>query len=74
MIYFVLHVCFLVVWFLFTYVHHKSVSFFYFFCCYAATQLALSLRQQHLQVVCSNKEVWKRLPESNGTPAMDLDT
>ena len=25
-----------------------------------------------LQVVCSNKEVWKRLTESNSTPTMDL--
>ena len=41
--------------------------------CYAATQLATQLRQRCTQVLCSNKEARKRLTESNGTPAMDLD-
>jgi len=40
--------------------------------CYAATQLALQLQQERIQVVCSNKVAWKRLTESNSTPAMDL--
>jgi len=39
---------------------------------FAATQLALQLHQKGTQVVCSNKEAWKRLSESNGTPAIDL--
>ena len=37
-----------------------------------ATQIALVLHQERTQVVCSNKEAWKRLSESNGTPAMDF--
>jgi len=43
------------------------------FCCfYAATQLARQVQQECTQVVCNSKEAWKRLTESNGTPAMDL--
>ena len=41
--------------------------------CYAVTQLAiqfLKLPQERIQVVRSNKVAWKRLTESNGTPAM----
>jgi len=38
----------------------------------AATQLTLQLHQKGTQVVYSNKEAWKRLSESNGTPAIDL--
>jgi len=30
------------------------------------------MHQERTQVVCSNKEAWKRLTESNSTPAMDL--
>jgi len=45
---------------------------FCFLVCYAATQLATQLRQRCIQVVRSNKETWKRLTESNGTPAMDF--
>jgi len=45
---------------------------FWFLVCYAATQIATQLRQRCIQEVCSNKEAWKRLNESNGTPAMDL--
>jgi len=45
---------------------------FWFLVCNAATQLALQLHQERIQVVRSN-EVVRRLPtESNGTPAMDL--
>jgi len=43
----------------------------FFFGYFAATQLALQLRQERSQVACSNKEARKRLTESNGTPAMD---
>jgi len=50
----------------------KVAIVFFLFCCYAATQLALQLRQERSQVVCSNKEARKRLTDSNGTPAMDL--
>jgi len=46
--------------------------FFWFLVCYAATQLATPLHQRRIQVVHSNKVAWKRLTESNGTPAMDL--
>jgi len=45
---------------------------FWFLVCHAATQLATQLQKRYIQVVCSNKETWKRLTESNGTPAMDL--
>ena len=45
---------------------------FWFLVCYAATQIATQLRQRCIQEVCSNKEAWKRLNESNGTSAMDL--
>jgi len=44
----------------------------FFCCCYAVTQLARQVQQERTQVVCSIKEAWKRLTESNGTPAMDL--
>jgi len=55
----------------------KSTQFarqlgFWFLVCYAATQLATQLPQRRIQVVRSNKVAWKRLTESNGTPAMDL--
>jgi c-di-AMP phosphodiesterase-like protein len=47
--------------------------FVFFLClCFAATQLARQLHQERTQVVCSNKEAWKRLSESNGTPVMDF--
>jgi len=45
---------------------------FWFLVCSAATQLATQLHQRCIQVVCINKKAWKRLTESNGTPAMDL--
>ena len=35
--------------------------FLFFFCCYAATQLALQVQQERSQVVCSNREARKRL-------------
>ena len=44
----------------------------FFFCCYAATQLALQVQHKRSQVVCRNKEAQKRLTDSNGTPAMDI--
>jgi len=34
---------------------------FLVFCCYVATQLSRQLHQERTQVVCSNKEAWKRL-------------
>ena len=34
---------------------------FFFGCCFAATQLARQLHQEHTKVVCNNKEAWKRL-------------
>jgi len=34
--------------------------FLFVFCCYAATQLALQVQQERTQVVCSNREAWKR--------------
>ena len=40
----------------------------FFFCCYAATQLALQLRQERLQVVCSNTEA-RKLVERTGFDA-----
>jgi len=45
---------------------------FWFLICYVATQLATPLHQRRIQVVRSNKVAWKRLTESNGTPAMDF--
>jgi len=45
---------------------------FWFLVCYAATQLATPLYQRRMQVVRSIKVAWKRLAESNGTPAMDF--
>ena len=45
------------------------------FVCLVATQPALQVqlaRWERTQVVCSNKEAWKRLTESNDTPTMDL--
>jgi hypothetical protein len=39
--------------------------------CYAATQLAIQLQQECIQVVRSNKKAEKRPTESNGTAAMD---
>ena len=43
-----------------------------FFGCYAAKEIALQVQQERTQAVCSNKEAWKHLTESNGTPTMDL--
>ena len=52
---------------------HFMVQFlFLFLFCYAATQLAIQLHQERIQVVRSNREARKRPTESNGTPAMDL--
>jgi len=48
------------------------ITGFWFFICYAATQLATTLHQRRIQVVRSNKVAQKRLTESNGTPAMDF--
>jgi len=45
---------------------------FWFWVCYAATQLALQLHQEHIQVLRSNRVARKRPAESNGAPAMDL--
>jgi len=45
---------------------------FGFLVCYAATQLALQLHQDHIQVVRSDKVVRGLPTESNGTPAMLL--
>ena len=39
----------------------KHFTFFDFFWCFVATQLARQLHQGRLQVVCSNKEARKRL-------------
>ena len=36
------------------------------------TQLAIQVQQERIQVVRSNKVAWKRLTESNSTPAMDF--
>jgi len=47
-------------------------TFFCFLGFYAATQLAMKLRQERIQVVRSNKVARKLPAESNGTPAMDL--
>jgi len=47
-------------------------SSFWFLVCHATTQVATQVQQRRIQVVRSNKEAWKRLTESNGTPAMDL--
>ena len=41
--------------------------------CYAAIQLAIEAHQERMQVVRSNSVAQKRPPESNGTPAMDLE-
>ena len=46
---------------------------FCFFGCYAATQLALQLRQEVSQVVCSNKEAQKRLAEALPQWTVTLD-
>jgi len=49
---------------------HSSDFWFKFLVCYAATQLALQLQQERIQVVRNNKEV-RRIPtESNSTPAI----
>jgi len=42
-------------------------TIFKFFCCYAATQLALQVHQERSRVVCGNKEARKRLTDSKGT-------
>jgi len=39
--------------------------------CYAATQPAIQLQQECIQVVRRNKKAQKRPTESNGTAAMD---
>jgi len=41
------------------------VCYTFFFCCYAATQPARQVRQEHTQVVCSNKIARKRLARRN---------
>jgi len=51
---------------------HCLVFGIWFLVCYAATQLAIQLHQERIQVVRSNRVVLKRPAESNGTPAMDL--
>ena len=43
-----------------------------FLVCYFATQLAIQLQQECIQVVCSNREARKRPTKLNGTPATDL--
>jgi len=45
---------------------------FWFLDCYAATQLALQVRQERIHVVRSNKVTRKPPTESNGTSPMDL--
>ena len=50
----------------------RAVLGFWFLVCYAATQLAIQLSKEHIQVVRSNRVARKRPAESNGTPAMDL--
>jgi len=45
---------------------------FWFLAGYAATQIALQLQQERIQVVRSNKVVHRIPTESNGTPTMDL--
>jgi len=40
--------------------------------CHAATQLAIQLHQERIQVVRSNRVARKRSAESNSTPTMDL--
>jgi len=47
-------------------------SLLFFSSCFAVTQLAHQLQQERTQVVCTNKEAWKRLTEPNGTPAIGL--
>jgi len=47
-------------------------SGFCFLVYYAATQVAIQLQQERIQVGRSNREVRKHPTESNGTPAMDL--
>jgi len=49
----------------------EAFSFWFFFR-YAATQLAIQLFQERLQMVRSNRVTRKRPAKSNGTPAMDL--
>ena len=54
---------------------------FLFFWWHAATQIAflvtfslsLLVQQERTQVVCGNKEAWKRLADSNRTSTMDLE-
>jgi len=41
--------------------NHQDARVF-FFGCFAATQLARPVHQEHTQVVCTNKEARKRLP------------
>jgi len=50
------------------------MDLFWFLVChgYAATQLALELQQERIQVVRSTKVVRRISSASNGTPAMDL--
>ena len=50
----------------------SSSDGFWFLVCYAATQLAIQIQQECIQVVRSNREARKRPTESNGSPAMDL--
>jgi len=56
-----------------TYVQaHVCSKGFWFWVCYADTQLATQLHQRCIQMVRSNKVARKRLTKSNGTPAIDL--
>jgi len=48
-----------------------SHIFFWILGCYAATQLAIQLQPECIQLVYSNREARKHPAESNGTPAMD---
>ena len=51
---------------------YRSGLVFWFLVCFAATQQAIQLHQERIQVVRSNRVAWKRPTESNSTPAMDL--
>ena len=50
------------------------MTLFLFLFIVTATLIALKLQQEHIRIVYSNKEARKRPTESNGTPAMDLDS
>jgi len=44
------------------------IYIFWVLVCYSATQLAIQVQQECIQVVCSNREARKRPAESNSTP------